>query len=834
MLGASGVTIVSAGPGSGKTATVAAWAHATGRYGVWIEIGPSSSEASVLAQVASGLHAIGLLAHADAAPVTDDPRASVLSAIERSESPLLIVMDGVRDTMPPEDHTAWLAEVTTRVRRFPQLHVVLLGRSVPSIARSADAFELVTTVTDDDLAYTWTEVAEALTAARVSAAPAFVAFLHAATGGIPILIQVAASALTGQRVSAERLPPARAARLVEAVDAAVLGRDALDLDLETLCILRSAALLVDADVAEVAFVADVSAEVACAALDEAERRGWGRRWGVTDGLFAFEPVIARTLALMFLVDGPSVVLARAARILSDRGEAYRALMMAFDAGDDEFVLRTAARHAAALAPHREEILARLEEIPPARVDAQPLIAAAIALCHAQNPHARIPMLASYARAERLTRQGAVGGRPRDRVIVLLARSVAFLHLGRHVWALRAALASVELLDALSASETDELLVSPAVVYGQAALAVLASGAVPAARTHAAHAVAASIASATVRNRAIATAALLAAVDGDAAAAKRHLGAVSIRPTVDYPSTRRVSAVAAAIIAIESGRTDAVDDVVPSVPIEAGEGPLRVVATATVAVIDLLEGAADTAIASLRALLSAQDARSLSAPESRAVRSLLALALQSVGDVGEARRVLRASGESGAVLALRAVDALANDDAMGALLAASTGLSVPNTLRVRTGLQLLRAVAAGRLERVIAARRDARSALASLLAHELRTPWFLVPERDRSAVLALVADQVPPGSPLEEEFLAFPSALTDSRPVSRPPRLTGRERAVLAGVFARETNAQMATRLGVSPNTVKKQRASLYAKLGVNSWEAAVQVAVDRGLLDVTE
>jgi LuxR family maltose regulon positive regulatory protein len=834
MLGESGLTIVSAGPGSGKTATVAAWAHATGWNGVWIDIGPSSSEASVHARIASGLHAIGVLAHAGASPVTGDPKARVLDAIERWESPLLLVMDGVRDTMPPEDRSAWLAEVAARVRRFPQLHVVLLGRSVPSIARSADAIELATAVTDDDLAYTWTEVAEALVAARVSAAAAFVTFLHAATAGIPVLVQVAASALTGQRVSAERPPPARAARLVEAVDAAVLGRGALDLDVGTLRVLRSASLLVDADVAEVASVADVSADVACAALDEAERRGWGRRWGVADGLFSFEPVIARTLALAFLIDGPSVVLARAARILSDRGEAYRALMMAFDAGDDDLVLRTAARHAAALAPHHERILVRLEEIPHARVAAQPLIAAAIAFCHAQNPHSRIAMLASYARAERLARDRSAHGRARDRVVLQLARSVAFLELDRPAWAVRAALSSVELLDALSPSETALLLVSPAVVYGRAAAAALAVGDVREARVLSGRAIGAQKASALVRHVEITRAALLAAVDGDLIAAGHQLDTASMRVTVDNLPLRWMRLATTAILDIEAGRREALTGDARATIGDAQDGPSRAVGAAVTAVSDLLSGGADAAVAGFRALLTRTAALSPSPAERRVLDGLLALALLAAGDASAARRTARSLGETGVAFIFRAVDALANDDALAALLASSSGLSAPHTIRVRTTLQLLRGVAACRLDRRIAAERDTRAAVVSLLDHGLRTPWFLVPGRDRTAVLALVEDLVPPESTLARELLASPSLPARSGPVRRAPQLTRRERAVLAGVFARETNGQMATRLGVSPNTVKKQRASLYAKLGVNSWEDAVHVAVEHGLLDVAD
>ncbi|MEZ5736112.1 MAG: response regulator transcription factor [Novosphingobium sp.] len=62
-------------------------------------------------------------------------------------------------------------------------------------------------------------------------------------------------------------------------------------------------------------------------------------------------------------------------------------------------------------------------------------------------------------------------------------------------------------------------------------------------------------------------------------------------------------------------------------------------------------------------------------------------------------------------------------------------------------------------------------------------------------------------------------------------LTAREREVLALIASGEQNARIAERLCISPKTVEKHRASLMAKLGVNSVSALLVHALREGLLD---
>ena len=62
-------------------------------------------------------------------------------------------------------------------------------------------------------------------------------------------------------------------------------------------------------------------------------------------------------------------------------------------------------------------------------------------------------------------------------------------------------------------------------------------------------------------------------------------------------------------------------------------------------------------------------------------------------------------------------------------------------------------------------------------------------------------------------------------------LTAREREVLALIAAGHQNVAIGEKLFISPKTVEKHRASLMAKLGVNSVSALLTYALREGLLD---
>ena len=67
----------------------------------------------------------------------------------------------------------------------------------------------------------------------------------------------------------------------------------------------------------------------------------------------------------------------------------------------------------------------------------------------------------------------------------------------------------------------------------------------------------------------------------------------------------------------------------------------------------------------------------------------------------------------------------------------------------------------------------------------------------------------------------------------PVRLTGRERALLSAVVDGCANREIATRFGVSEQTVKNQLSTLFQKVGVSGRLALAVYALREGLVDRT-
>lgn len=71
---------------------------------------------------------------------------------------------------------------------------------------------------------------------------------------------------------------------------------------------------------------------------------------------------------------------------------------------------------------------------------------------------------------------------------------------------------------------------------------------------------------------------------------------------------------------------------------------------------------------------------------------------------------------------------------------------------------------------------------------------------------------------------------DVNAIEQSASLTNREREILALLADGLGNKQIATRLGISPNTVKTHLELLFEKIGVRSRAEAVAVGVRRGML----
>jgi len=91
----------------------------------------------------------------------------------------------------------------------------------------------------------------------------------------------------------------------------------------------------------------------------------------------------------------------------------------------------------------------------------------------------------------------------------------------------------------------------------------------------------------------------------------------------------------------------------------------------------------------------------------------------------------------------------------------------------------------------------------------------------SADVVLVARDVDDSAPTPE---------ADASGIEQSVSLTNREREILALLADGLGNKQIATRLGISTNTVKTHLELLFEKIGVRSRAEAVAVGVRRGML----
>jgi len=130
--------------------------------------------------------------------------------------------------------------------------------------------------------------------------------------------------------------------------------------------------------------------------------------------------------------------------------------------------------------------------------------------------------------------------------------------------------------------------------------------------------------------------------------------------------------------------------------------------------------------------------------------------------------------------------------------------------------------------VVAASEELRTRLAAALSSD---PTF-----DVVAVGATTVDVAP-----SADVLLVARELEDSAPdpadsaggasgVEQSAPLTNREREILALLADGLGNKQIATRLGISANTVKTHLELLFEKIGVRSRAEAVAVGVRRGML----
>ncbi|ALX04295.1 LuxR C-terminal-related transcriptional regulator [Aeromicrobium erythreum] len=146
-------------------------------------------------------------------------------------------------------------------------------------------------------------------------------------------------------------------------------------------------------------------------------------------------------------------------------------------------------------------------------------------------------------------------------------------------------------------------------------------------------------------------------------------------------------------------------------------------------------------------------------------------------------------------------------------------------RERVVLLLVQAAAALRCGRVDEARRALATTHADVERLSLPSTYAAIPHQDLEALLQL--DPHPPSAALRARDILGPRQTSSHALVV----LTPRELEVLRKSAKHRSLSEVAKHLSVSVNTVKKQRVSLYAKMGVKDLQSAILFGRQLGLLE---
>jgi LuxR family maltose regulon positive regulatory protein len=249
-----------------------------------------------------------------------------------------------------------------------------------------------------------------------------------------------------------------------------------------------------------------------------------------------------------------------------------------------------------------------------------------------------------------------------------------------------------------------------------------------------------------------------------------------------------------------------------------------------ALVDAAHGRSLVSVSSVSDALADRERAAMPPAVRSALHRAMVTLYLSVGALAHAKTASRLfdRGDVGAPIA-RAHIALVEDRALEAVAAASDALANA-TLgpRQRAELLVARAAASRRLGGERASLHDLREALRLMQGQGIRSPWWYLVDSDRTALEALAGGAGLADASLLAELRTSPLLFTR---LDGFVELTTREREVLLLLVSGLSVTKIAEQLVVSPNTIKKQRASIYRKLGATTREEAAIAAIARGLLD---
>ncbi|WIB67788.1 LuxR C-terminal-related transcriptional regulator [Curtobacterium sp. MCBD17_035] len=755
--------------------------------------------------------------------------AALLTRLDGDEVIVLDEFDRLRDAgiaAAVEDDVAWLLERT-------RCTVVVVSRRSTAFEGSAVAARFDVEVLDTSgLLFTQQETAAVLTLRGVAFDSPAIAMVHERLSGWPTAVQRLTNqlALEPHRVwHRDELEPVVRRIAVEIVDELTSG---LRGTASWPAIVTGAVLpfmnkdMLVRDEGDAAQVAQL--------LDVAERAGLGA-WTRVRGRsrFTLTPVVKRVLTeQLALQEDRSMpdIAAAGARLLEGEGEIREAVGLAAAAQDWPYLAALTRQHYAVLCrDHHAELVAILAVVPRDHMETDPWLLHLQAAMHFADDGGRTAVpAAAFARADAAARERLKSDVGAESVRDSVLRVASLRRAGSFGRALAVARSLPDLLTAMRTTPAAGVRLS-ADGHMQVGITHLHDGSHEEALQHFAP-LARSNEDPHLRIQAMGYSAYLHVLRGDVRRG-RELVTLAMRDGSWFPWRHSVWAVpvhvAAALAALETWDLPTVDRhmrVLDTLPYDLEDWPLVVHLRAFRL---LLQGDGLGGFGVIRDAEGHYGRDALSNHHQGLMHvlksDLLLLARQAKAALAGLRPFLDGR-ESVAGAQARAL-LLAGNAPHARLFADRLMWRSNPSPRTRTELHVVRAVASCRLGDLDAARTSLDEAATVSSARGLSTPWWLVPRDELEGLF----DQVAPH--LRPVLADAPSVYSSDLTV---PRLTRREGVVLTRLRAQGSIEDIATDLGVSPNTVKTQVRSIYRKLGVGSRAEAVRVAYEWHLMGAPE
>lgn len=837
-LGEGAALVVVRGPaGSGKSVLLAEWAATNDERlrGVWLTLDETTADPSAF--WAALLHALSAAELLDAGARDDtlrridrDETRAALAAALSPVGPLTLVIDSFELLEAPEvaDDLIWI------VRNCPEVHLAVATRTVTAFESAATRVALdPVVILAEELAMTPEETERLVVDSGIERRRA--PELHVATAGLPLAVRIGILAVQSdpQRLAAVR-GEEFTARLGEWV------RELIAADRRQPRLYAFAARTAFAPILTVELAEELSGCAdAVELLSVAEREGLGM-WSTSrhGRIFSYTPLVQAAFISEVAARFPAerAQLWRiAARWCAQHGEGYTATRLALEIEDFDLAskfLRDVWPTDAAPTP---AYMRRLKAVPRHRLRKHPFLLMVLALSYNASPAHRLRALETFGLAALAMRTARDSASLPDRVVLLAAEVAAHRVSGRVQRAITVAEKLTALLDGAGADQTDDLGDGYVLARVHAGITFLHTGDTTRALRsfEQAHAQGEGRASRTAFH-ALALIAGTHALLGNMRQAADAVAAIESggweeRWSSDYVGSFYI--LAKTFLALDRGdyaaAQAALDVVAPHVP-TIEHWPLFVYLQST---IELARGHAAEHLVMIDTELTNRPRP----PVGSYLQDWLDLAraqlLLAGGRVAEVEKLIARRRPEGSMLVVaRALcDLLRGHDHAAAVLCGRTLADDTVAPRTRAHLLCIAAVAGIRLGRAESALSLLAMASALMRENRLDSTFLLLPREDRESLIALERDRDVPDSPLLVDVQHMPDVMP--RAAAAATELSERERVVLQKLVHTESAAQIAAELYVSPNTVKSQLRSAYRKLGVNSRDAALLAAVERGLLE---